>query len=833
MLQKIRDTWNQPKSLKARRYANVFYDVSWNVLLLTIISVVLIGFLGAGIGAGYFASLVKDMPAPAYKTMTSQINTYSSTSDIYFGSGERIGNYTTDEVRIPVAVDKVSPFVVDALLATEDVEFYEHDGVVPKATLRAILQEATGSEDRTGGSTLTQQLIKNQMLTNEVSFERKAKEILLALRLEKAMNKDEILNAYLNVVSFGRNSMGRNISGIEAAARGVFNTSAEKLTLPQAAFLAGIPKNPFLYTPYYQGGVIKEDVAPAINRMKTVLNRMYVAGKITKKDYDAAYNYDITKDFMKTQSKPRDRYPYVVQEAELQARQIVTNYLLEQDGIVLSDLKTEEQNTIRSTYAKRAHNMLRQGGFKIHMTLDKKVHEAMQQPAKNANNFDKDQYIKEEDRTLPEQTASIMIENKTGRILGFVGGRYINGKTDEVNRAMRMERQIGSTAKPILVYANAIEARMITPDTVILDEEYFYKFTGPGQPKKEVLNESRTHNGPVTAREALKRSLNVPAVKIYEERNQKTADTQKLVDMGIEVSEANRNASSMALGVGEVSPVNLAASYAMLANYGEHVEPYFIERIEYNGETIFEKKAKKTRIYTDRTSYLVIDMLRDVYTSGTATYAKSLLNVPGDWMGKSGTTNERRDSYLVGSNPNVTLAVWSGFDSQLAEMQNSYEVGQYYQRTQRIWSQTANRVFADNPEIFNAGARFTQPSSVSAADFKDSGSFSEKKKVEEKKKEEEAKKKAEEEAKKKQEAEEKKQEAEEQKQEAEEEKQEADAAAKEKAAADAKAKAEADAKKKAEADKKKAEEEAKKKAEAEKKAEEDKKKEDAEAADGA
>ncbi|MCT4778460.1 penicillin-binding protein, partial [Exiguobacterium aquaticum] len=685
---------------------------------------------------------------------------------------------------------------------------------------------ATGSEDRTGGSTLTQQLIKNQMLTNEVSFERKAKEILLALRLEKAMNKDEILNAYLNVVSFGRNSMGRNISGIEAAARGVFNTSAEKLTLPQAAFLAGIPKNPFLYTPYYQGGVIKEDVTPAINRMKTVLNRMYVAKKITKEEYDAAYNYDITQDFMKTQSKPRDRYPYVVDEAELQARQIVTDYLLEQDGIQPSDLKGEEGDSIRTTYAKRAHNMLRQGGFKIHLTLDKEVHEAMQQPAKNANNFARDQYISEEDRTLPEQTSSIMIDNKTGRILGFVGGRYINGKTDEVNRAMRMERQIGSTAKPILVYANAIEARMITPETVILDEEYFYKFTGPGQPKKEVLNESRTHNGPVTAREALKRSLNVPAVKIYEERNQKPADTQKLIDMGIEVSEANRNASSMALGVGEVSPVNLAASYAMLANYGEHVEPYFIERIEYNGEAIFEKQPKKTRIYSDRTSYLVIDMLRDVYTSGTGTYAKSLLNVPGDWMGKSGTTNDRRDSYLVGSNPNVTLAVWSGFDSQFGEMENSYEVGQYYQRTQRIWSQTANRVYADKPEIFNTGARFTQPASVSAADFKDSGSFSEKKKVEEKKKEEEAKKKAEEEEKKKEEAEEKKQEAEE-------EKQEADAAAKEKAAADAKAKAEADAKKKAEADKKKAEEEAKKKAEAEKKAEEDKKKEDAEAADGA
>ncbi|WP_114167213.1 transglycosylase domain-containing protein [Exiguobacterium sp. TNDT2] len=790
MLQKIRDLWNQPTSLKARRYANVLYDVSWNVLLLTIISVVLIGFLVTGIGAGYFASLVKDMPAPAYKTMTSQINTYSSTSDIYFGSGERIGNYTTDEVRVPIAVDQVSPFVVDALLATEDVEFYEHDGVVPKATLRAILQEATGSEDRTGGSTLTQQLIKNQMLTNEVSFERKAKEILLALRLEKAMDKDEILNAYLNVVSFGRNSMGRNISGIEAAARGVFNTSAEKLTLPQAAFLAGIPKNPFLYTPYYQGGVIKEDVSPAINRMKTVLNRMYVAGKITKEDYDAAYNYDITQDFMKTQSKPRDRYPYVIDLAEREALAIVTAHLLKQDAINLNDLEPKERKEISSSYGKRAHNALRQGGYKIHLTLDKQIHESMQQPAKNAGNFGPNQSI--DGKSYPEQTAGVMVENKTGRVLGFVGGRYINGKTEDYNHAFQMKRQIGSTAKPILVYANAIEAGMITPETTVIDEEYFYKFDY-SERKEPVKNESAQYRGAVTVRDALKLSLNVPAVKIYEERNEMKSDTQKLIDMGIDVSDTNRTASSMALGVGEVSPVNLASTYAMLANYGEHVEPYVVERIEYQGETIFKAQPKKTRIYEDRTAYLVVDMLRDVYTSGTARYANSLLNAPGDWMGKTGTTQKQRDSYIVGSTPDVTLAVWSGYDNQTLEMSDRYPYGPYYQRTQRIWSQIANRVYADKPETFNTKARFTQPSSVKPDDFKDSGTFSEKRKLEEKQKEEEAKKKAEE-----------------AKKEADQAQQDADA----KRDAEAKAKAEAEAKQKAEAEKKAAEE-AKKKAEQE------------------
>lgn len=788
MLQKIRDIWNSPTSLKTRRYANVIYDVSWNVLLIAIISVVLIGFLGAGIGAGYFASLVKDMPAPAYKTMTSQINTYSSTSDIYFGSGERIGNYTTDEVRVPISVDKVSPFVVDALLATEDVEFYEHDGVVPKATLRAILQEATGSEDRTGGSTLTQQLIKNQMLTNEVSFERKAKEILLALRLEKAMDKDEILNAYLNVVSFGRNSMGRNISGIEAASRGVFNTSAEKLTLPQAAFLAGIPKNPFLYTPYYQGGVIKEDVTPAINRMKTVLNRMYVAGKITKEEYNAAYDYDITKDFMETQSKPRDRYPYVVQWAEQDALIIVRDHLLKQDGVDLNELSIDDRNEILNTYGRRAHNALRQGGYKIHLSLDKEVHEAMQRPARNANNFGPNNAASVDPEQGPEQTAAVMLENNTGRILGFIGGRYVNGKADDFNRARQMERQIGSTAKPLLVYANAIEQGLITTDTVIIDEEYKYQ-NGSNPNTIPVRNEDLGYRGALTARDALKLSRNVPAVKIYEERAAFRSDTEKLLQMGMNVPEDTRDAPSMALGVSSVSLRSLASGYAMLANGGEHVEPYIIDRVEYQGEVIYEKNPQKTRIYSDRTAYLIVDMLRDVYTSGTATYAQSLLNVPGDWMGKTGTTQDRRDSYLVGSTPAVTLAVWTGYDKENS-LVDGQGYGRYYQRTQGMWSMIANSVYEDRPDVFNSNARFVQPASVRASDFGDSGSFSEKKKVEEKKKEEEAKKKAEEEAKKKQEAEEEKQEAEEQ----------ADAEAKKKAEEEAKKKAEEEAEQQQEAE---------------------------------
>ncbi|KOP29983.1 glycosyl transferase [Exiguobacterium sp. BMC-KP] len=827
--------WNHPRTKAVRHWSNITYDVSWNIILFLIIAVLLIGSFSVGAAGGYFASLVKGTKAPPLTEMKQQVNSYAVTSQIYWGSGEKLTNVSTDEERQPVDIKNISPYLLDAVLSTEDTDFYQHDGVVPKATLRAVLQELTNSASRTGGSTLTQQLIKNQILTNEVSFERKAKEIILALRLENAMSKDEILQAYLNVVSFGRNSLGRNIAGIEAASQGVFNKSAKKLTLPQAAFLAGIPKNPYYYTPYLQGGVVKKDLTPSINRMKTVLKRMYVAKNITKEQYEKALKHDITKDFAKQSKRSRDTYPYVYDLAEREATKIMTKYLMKQDGIKEDEVKPSELAEVRANYQDQALVALRQGGYKVHLTLDKKIHESMQQPAKNNGNFPGSMQYKQvvdpkTKKTVskqdPEETAAVMVQNETGRILGFVGGRYMDGKADDFNRAFQAKRQIGSTAKPILVYSNGIENGLITPESTVNDEEYYYQ-TVPRQPgDRPIKNEGGRYRGNVTVRTALELSLNVPAVKIYEKMNMSNS-IQKLVDMGVEVPDAIRYAPSAALGTMEITPVELAGAYATLANYGEFVQPYVISKITKDGKDIYKAKPKKKRIYEPRTAYLTLDMMRGVFTRGTATFAKDRLNVPGDWAGKTGTTNDVKDSYLVGSTPGVTLAVWTGHD------QNNSLIGPttYYQRTQTLWSQMANAAYSANNSYFKSGARFTQPSSVSADDFKNSGRFKEedkKKKAEEAKKKAEAEKKKEEAAKR---AEEEAKRAEEQKQEAQQNEQQAEADAKKKAeedakrAADAKAKAEAEAKKKAEADAKKKEADAKKQQEQQKK--QDEKKNDA------
>ncbi|WP_337020253.1 transglycosylase domain-containing protein, partial [Oceanobacillus massiliensis] len=330
-MQKSRSIW---KTGKVQRSSRITYDVVWNIILLILV----VGFIGSifagAVGAGYFASLVKDEPIRSKEAMAEDIYNYSETSKLYFADNVYFGDVRSDIQREETTLEKISPTLLDAVIATEDQYFTEHHGVVPKAILRAVVQEATNASIQTGGSTLTQQLIKNQILTNEVSFERKAKEILLALRLEKFFEKDEILEAYLNIIPYGRNSSGTNIAGIQTAANGIFGISADEVNLAQAAYLAGLPQSPSAYTPFLSTGGLKDEagIQPGINRMKTVLNRMYEAEYITKEQYDEAMAYDIAADFKEEESSPIEKYPYLTYQLESEAKEIIKNQLLKEDG---------------------------------------------------------------------------------------------------------------------------------------------------------------------------------------------------------------------------------------------------------------------------------------------------------------------------------------------------------------------------------------------------------------------------------------------------------------------------------------------------------------------
>lgn len=226
--------------------------------LTVFITVLLLLFaaLGIGIGAGYFAYLVEDTQLPTKKELQTELGNITETSKIVYADNTEISKIQTDLMRTTISSDKISPLLKTAIISTEDEYFDKHQGYVPKAVLRALVSEATGIGS-SGGSTLTQQLVKQQILTDETTFKRKANEIVLSAQVEKHFSKDEIITTYLNVSPFGRNNKGQNIAGVQEAARGIFGVDAKDVTLPQAAYIAGLPQSPITYSPYTNTGALK------------------------------------------------------------------------------------------------------------------------------------------------------------------------------------------------------------------------------------------------------------------------------------------------------------------------------------------------------------------------------------------------------------------------------------------------------------------------------------------------------------------------------------------------------------------------------------------------
>lgn len=612
----------QQKWMKRLRISG---SVTWNLFLLFLVFA-LVGTVFAGsVGAGYFASLVKEEPLRSKKDLRELIFNYDSTSEIYFANDIYIGKLRTDLDRRETTLNNVSPDVINAVLATEDEYFREHNGIVPKAVIRGLLQDVTNSATQTGGSTLTQQLIKNQVLTNEVSYERKAKELLLAMRLEHFMTKDEILEAYLNIIPYGRNASGRNIAGVETAAEGIFGVKAKDLTLPQAAYIAGIPQAPFAYTPFTNKGVLKSEEAlqPGIDRMKTVLYRMKDAGYIDEAQYQTALNYDIKADFRSPEMRPEDRYPWLTYELESRATDIIAEKLAAEDGIDPERLKNEEK--LKDKYKILADRDVRSKGYRIYSTINKDMYDAMQKAAENFKYYghtytgkDKDPVTGEEiDVEMPVQVGSILIENTTGRILSFVGGRDF--KTTEVNHATQAFRPNGSTMKPLLVYAPAIEYGVIGAGSPLVDVKFSI---GKWSPKNYITSDER---GLIPAREALADSQNLSALRLYNDIiNKRPADY--LAKMGFTKlapnDYTNLSTGIGALEIGTTVEENTNA-FATFANGGQFIDAYMIDRIEdQEGNIVYKHEAEPVQVYSPETSYIVTDMLRDVLTKGTGTMAK-------------------------------------------------------------------------------------------------------------------------------------------------------------------------------------------------------------------
>ncbi|HEY4600191.1 MAG TPA: transglycosylase domain-containing protein [Cerasibacillus sp.] len=709
--EKLHSKW---RTGKIERSFRITYDVIWNIILFFLILGFIGVFLGIGVGAGYFAALVKDEPVRSYESMKKSIYNYEETSKLYFANDVYMGDVRSDLHREEVKLKNVSENLINAVIATEDEYFEEHNGVVPKAIVRAIAQEALNMDTKTGGSTLTQQLIKNQLLTNEVSFDRKAKEILLAMRLENFFEKEQILEAYLNVIPYGRNSSGRNIAGIETAAQGVFGVPAKELNIPQAAFLAGIPQNPYLFTPYALGGKVKDKkgLQPGINRMKLVLKRMHDLEYISDKEYKKALKYDIKKDFIKKKDTSLDRYPYVIKEVQTKATNILMLMLAEKDGYTEEEL--EDNLELKEKYEILAERDLKMKGYKIHSTIDKKIYDAFQEVAKNYSHYGPDITVqvknsetgKTENRVDPVQPGAVLIENQTGKVLAFVGGRGFD--IDEYNYATEVPRQNGSTMKPLLGYAPAIEQGIVQPGTPVAD----IPLRGSYNPS----NYSNIYYGLVSAREALAHSYNVSAVQVYQKILPTNPVDKYLKKMGFSrISKADESIESIVLGGltnGATVEENTSA-FTTFSNQGKYKESYIIDKITTkDGKVIYEHKVDPVDVFSPQTAYLTYDMMRDVVRSGTAASIPSLLHRPGvDWAGKTGTTNDYMDAWFVGTNPNVTMGSWLGYKSRKS-LNNCPGCYSYSQRNIRFWTALVNEATKVNPDLMAPQERMKQPEGI-------------------------------------------------------------------------------------------------------------------------
>lgn len=655
-------------------------------------------FAGGAV-AGYVSSIVKDEPVRSEQMIQQQISQNAVTGFAYFRDGVPIGQLRTEEDRRLVEYKNIPQTIIDAVLAIEDNNFYEHKGVDVSGTLRAVKQKVLNESVQTGGSTLTQQLARRVFLSLDRTEDRKVKEILLSLRLERFLSKEEIITAYLNKVPFGNGSNGYNLFGIKAAAKGIFGQDdLSKLTIAQAAYLAGLPQLPSKYSAFNGVGEFNENAFNrAMDRQRLVLRRMLEEAKITQAQYNEALAFDIKGSLAPHRKKAYATFPYLMMETERQASEILLELNESADGA------KKQETGDRAQRLEEARRQLMTGGYRVYTTIDKKVYNAMHSISENSDNFTKDSKSKG-----VEQTAGMLIDNKTGAILGMIEGRDFN--LEQMNYATQMVRQPGSTMKPISAYLPALELGMIQPASIVDDAPIILKDGGKGYhiPK----NANNRYQGLVTARYALNKSLNIPALKLFNEKVgiEKAWDFTKKLGITTIQDDDYTHATGVIGGLKYgVTVQELTGAYAAIPNGGAFNETYMIEKIvDYEGNIVYQHKKEPQRVFSQQTAYLMTDMLRTVITEGTAdkvrkTY-KHFDDVPV--VGKTGSTQNYADVWFMGYSPDVTLGVWVGYKEQIHVL-----VGDQRKQAQKLWSMVMNELIEQRPDLFKT-KEFKQPEGI-------------------------------------------------------------------------------------------------------------------------
>ena len=612
--------------------------------LVMISKVFIIGFLllciiGAGIIAGTFFGLFGN----DFEITKEELTIAAANTVVYDANGEKYTELSGDEKRKIVSLEEMSDYLPKAYVSIEDERFYKHSGVDFKRTLGAIFHTVTGNSSY-GGSTITQQLVKN--ITKEdarsgvAGIMRKVKEWAKASQVERMISKDQILELYLNIMFVG----GSNLHGVELGAEYYFNKTAKDLDLAECAFLAGINNSPASYDPY---DTTKDHTEAIKNRTKTVLGKMKELGYIeNEEDYNAAVaKVDTGLTFEKGAMSAGNIYSY---HTDAMITQIV-DQLMEEKGM------TKEM----------AESYVYGSGLKIYSTVNPTIQATLDEEFKNGKYMISGRE-KNADGTLKNehsQAGMAVIDYKTGNVVGVAGCLGEKTEARGWNRATQMTRQTGSSMKPLAAVAPALQEKVITAATVYDDNSTDF---GNYTPKNY-----NGFKGYINIRQFIETSQNIPALKIMKELTPKKS-LEYLKKMGIttlkEADENGDNDEVISLAIGGmqngVSPLEMASAYGTIANKGVHITPTFYTKIEDSqGNVVLKPKQETTQALSEQNAYITTSICQEPVkgSHGTATYCA----IPGmDVAAKTGSTDDYVDRWLCGFTPYYSAACWYGYDEK-------------------------------------------------------------------------------------------------------------------------------------------------------------------------
>lgn len=533
------------------------------------------------------------------------------TTQIIDDSGNVIFEYY-EEKRVYVKLNDISPYVIKTFITLEDKKFFKHFGIDFLRLIKAFYRNIEARKFVEGASTITQQLARNMFLTPEKSINRKIKEVILALIIERTFKKEEILEKYLNQINFGN-----GVYGIETASLYYFGKHAKDLTLAEAAFLASIPRSPTYYNPHTNFG-------GTLERQKKIIKLLLKNRVITEEEYKKALEEKI----ILKKKEERKRF---------------AAYFLE-----------EIRKRVISAYGEE---FIYREGAKIYTSLNSQIQRICEEVVDSLMPFIEEnvrRYGKND--TMPLEIAVIAMDPKTGEIKALIGGRdFFKSQFD---RAVQAKRQVGSAFKPFYYFA-AIENGYLPMD-YIYDLPIVIEDDGSGKPWYP-RNYDEKFMGKITLREALAHSRNLASVRLLQN-----------VGVSLAIDYAHKfgiesyipQVLSIALGSCSISPLEMVHAYATIANYGKRMDIIWIRKIEdAYGNVIFEKKPFGKQVVDSQSVYVLIHMLKSVMDKGTGVEARTKYGFTLPCAGKTGTTDNFTDAWFIGFTPEIVLGVWVGFDS--------------------------------------------------------------------------------------------------------------------------------------------------------------------------